>query len=338
MLHHRAMRAGALNEVTVKYPERPRLQEQLEDDVADKGAGLPKHVQRRFRGRALIDLAHDRTFNRIVEQYAPQAATVVRRPRSRDRRPRTPRRTSSSSATSGADPNSSGDPEPAARVCAPEWCDHAVYGAAQKRFCDNERCKQSRAGVGLEKPCCSSLFRLVCVRPYRGTNLSVAYRALPVRRESCGDPRAPHRVATGPRHAIDSVTEPRRRLVRPPMEAKGADAHACVRFGRHRRARLGSSRAVDARRRPGGGRHPHRHALHRAGGVGPGHPDQRHVRRRWARQHSSSRRIAADRRTATPGCSFRRRPPALRTRSRSLSSESCTTRARSPAAAIPARA
>ena len=104
MLQHRAMRAGALNEVTVKYPERLRLQEQLEDDVADKGARLPKHVQRRFRGRALIDLAHDRTFNRIVEQYAPQAATVVRRPRSRDRRPRTPRRTSSSSATSGADP------------------------------------------------------------------------------------------------------------------------------------------------------------------------------------------------------------------------------------------
>jgi len=58
------------------------------------------------------------------------------------------RRTSSSSRTSSADPGESepSDPEPPAsgRLCAAPWCDHLVYGAAQKIYCSTQRCTQAR--------------------------------------------------------------------------------------------------------------------------------------------------------------------------------------------------
>jgi hypothetical protein len=101
-LQCKAVELGIMEKVTVEYPERLREQERLEDDVLDKAARLPRHQQHRFSGRALVDLAHDRTFNLLVDRYT--RVTTTTRPRARERRPGMARRTSSSSTSSGTDP------------------------------------------------------------------------------------------------------------------------------------------------------------------------------------------------------------------------------------------
>jgi hypothetical protein len=145
-LQCKAVELGIMEKVTVEYPERLREQERLEDDVLDKAARLPRHQQHRFSGRALVDLAHDRTFNLLVDRYT--RVTTTTRPRARERRPGTARRTSSSSTSSGTDPgegSSSDDPEPPARQCAASWCAHLIYGPPQQRYCRTERCDRARA-------------------------------------------------------------------------------------------------------------------------------------------------------------------------------------------------